>query len=142
MILETSIKILCATIIGALIGYERTYLGKHAGIRTHALLCMATCGLTCLSELLLPSETPRIISGIVQGIGFIGAGVIFLQKQDVVKGLTSSVILWMTGIIGIILGTEYYLISIPILICYFVSITVLNNLEIKVKNSIKGKERR
>lgn len=134
--LEISLKLLAATIIGMIIGLERTLAGKHAGIRTHSLLCLATCSLVCLSDYILPNETPRIISGIVQGIGFIGAGVIFMQEERGVKGLTSSVILWLTGIIGMIIGSRYYLIIIPVIICYLLAIIVFNKLEIKIKNKI------
>ena len=92
--LEIFLKMFSATMIGAIVGYERTLSKKHAGIRTHSLLCLATCSLTLLSESMNPNETMRVISGIVQGVGFLGTGVIFKEiEKSSVSGLTSSVIL-------------------------------------------------
>ena len=121
-------------VAGGLIGYERASRNKDAGMRTHAVLCLSTCALTCLSELLLPEETPRVISGMIQGVSFICAGVIIFEKSDEkIKGLTSSVILWLDAIIGIIIASDYWLISIPLMVCYGIINIVINPLDLKAR---------
>ena len=134
--IEITIKVFAATIVGSLIGLERTLSKKHAGIRTHAILCLSTCALICLSDLIASDQISRIIAGAIQGVGFIGAGVIFMHKNDDVKGLTSSVILWLTAIIGMIIGSNYYLIALPILAAYTLGAIVFNIIERKIRSKI------
>jgi len=127
-------KMLLATIVGMLVGLERNITGKDAGLRTHAILCLATCSLTCLTNSLIFDQVPRVIACIIQGVGFLGAGVIFLKKEtNAVKGLTSSVIIWLVAIIGIICGTDHWYYVLPLLICYIFICTVGERLERKYK---------
>ncbi len=108
-----------ALVAGGLIGLERTYHGRPAGFRTHALVCMASSLLMLLTlyqwDLLAgaPLETIRVdptrmAQGIMTGIGFLGAGVI-IKEGLTVRGLTTAASIWITASIGILIGVGFYL---------------------------------
>ena len=110
--------LLGAAVLGILVGFERTYHGRAAGIRTYALVCMASTMLTVVNG--FPAEwfgglvhTPaaadptRVIQGIMTGIGFLGAGVI-IKEGFTIRGLSTSASIWMTATIGILLGVGFY----------------------------------
>jgi len=108
-----------AWIAGSLIGLERSFHGRPAGFRTHALVCLASAVLMMITVYQadwLPnahdSETfradpQRMAQGIMTGIGFLGAGVIF-QEGLSVRGLTTAASIWITAALGILYGVGFY----------------------------------
>ena len=113
------VRLTVALAAGALIGLERTYHGRPAGFRTHALVCTASSLLMLLTvfqfQLLedFPVEAVRVdptrmAQGIMTGIGFLGAGVI-VRERLAVRGLTTAASIWMTAAIGILIGTGFYI---------------------------------
>ncbi len=107
--MEIAIKIVIAAIVGLLIGLEREIRKKPAGMRTHALVCIGATLFTVLSFSFVGStvDTSRIAAGIVTGIGFLGAGVIF-RAEDKVKGITTAAELWVLAAIGVAIGMGMY----------------------------------
>jgi putative Mg2+ transporter-C (MgtC) family protein len=115
-------NIVGALLLGLVVGYERTYHGRAAGMRTYGLVCMASAALTVLAgypgywyaghalEGANPDPT-RIIQGIVTGIGFLGAGMI-MKEGFSISGLTSAASLWASSAIGILVGIGFYTASI------------------------------
>lgn len=110
--------LLTALVAGGLIGFERSYHGRPAGFRTHALVCVASSALmlvTLYQQQWFPnplSETvsidpTRMAQGIMTGIGFLGAGVIFKEGLTV-RGLTTAASIWITAAIGILAGIGFY----------------------------------
>lgn len=89
---------LIALLLGALVGFEREYRGHEAGLRTFALTCMGAAMFGGVSEALGDS---RVSAGIVQGIGFLGAGLIF-HRHGSVAGLTTAVTIWSIAAIGLL----------------------------------------
>src|ERR671927_109819 len=115
-------RIVVALVIGGLIGFERTFHGRPAGFRTHALVCLASALLMLVTVYQLhwmtevPMETiradpTRMAQGIMTGIGFLGAGVIFKEGLTV-RGLTTAASIWVTAAIGILIGVGFYLPAI------------------------------
>lgn len=100
-------KVVVATICGALVGWEREKRNKVAGIRTNILICVGSCIFTIASFLASQqynlSDPTRILSTIVTGIGFLGAGAI-IQNNDKVIGLTTAAFIWTISAIGILCG--------------------------------------
>lgn len=103
---------------GSLIGLERSFHGRPAGFRTHALVCVSSALLMLVTtgqwEWLggAPLETirtdpTRMAQGIMTGIGFLGAGVIFKEGLSV-RGLTTAASIWMTAALGILFGVGFY----------------------------------
>ncbi len=125
-------RLLVALAAGSIIGLERAFHGRPAGLRTHALVSTASCLLMLLTayqwELLadVPVETIRVdptrmAQGIMTGIGFLGAGVIMKEKLTV-RGLTTAASIWMTAAIGIMIGMGFYSAA---LIATLISLAVL-----------------
>src|SRR5512143_3343891 len=111
--------LLVALVAGGLIGYERSYSGRPAGFRTHTLVCMASSLLMLLTvyqdlwfHALAPDsvrvDPTRMAQGIMTGIGFLGAGVIFKEGLTV-RELTTAASIWTTAAIGILMGIGLYL---------------------------------
>ena len=128
------IRLLVATALGALIGIEREYHAKEAGVRTHLLVALGACLFMILSiygfDLMLGRDhvsfdPSRIASQVVTGIGFIGAGTIILQKQ-MVRGLTTAAGLWVTAAIGLACGTGMYVIAVVTSVIALASLGLIN----------------
>lgn len=99
-----------AALLGFTIGLEREYRGKSAGDRTFALLALGAASFTSAGELLLgPGGSSRVIQGVVAGMGFLGAGVIFRSQARDVKGLTTAAGAWAAAAIGVLVGLGAYL---------------------------------
>lgn len=114
------IQLFLAVILGSLIGLEREFKGKQAGLQTYGLVALGACIFTILSFKLFNSfslapnitfDPSRVIQAIAIGIGFIGAGVIFRQTSGVV-GLTTAAGLWATAAVGISCGAKFYFLAI------------------------------
>ena len=116
MELENIFQLILATFLGALMGLEREYKQKGAGLRTYSLVTLGSCLFTILtSEIIklysggigISSDLTRIIQAIATGIGFIGAGVIFRQGETIF-GLTTAAGLWVTAAVGVAVGVKFY----------------------------------
>jgi putative Mg2+ transporter-C (MgtC) family protein len=116
--IDITIRLAVALIIGALIGLERSYHGRPAGFRTHALVCLSTSLLmlvtvyethwfTAISESRIVLDPTRMAQGIMTGIGFLGAGAI-MKEGLTVRGLTTAASIWITAAIGILVGIGFY----------------------------------
>jgi putative Mg2+ transporter-C (MgtC) family protein len=101
------IRLLAATVLGAIIGAQRERAGKPAGLRTHMLVTTGTAVfvLACSGVGMSQDALSRVIQGIVTGLGFIGAGSILkLEGQRDVQGLTTAAGVWMTAAVGVAVG--------------------------------------
>ena len=101
------LRVISATLLGAVVGVERQKAGKPAGLRTHILVSLGTSivVLACAGSQMSMDGLSRVIQGIVTGIGFIGAGSILkLDHERHIQGLTTAAGIWMTAAIGIACG--------------------------------------
>jgi len=106
-LLHVIIRLIAATLLGAVVGIQRERAGKPAGLRTHILVTLGTTVfvLACSGVGMSSDGLSRVIQGIVTGIGFIGAGSILkLNEERVVQGLTTAAGIWMTAAIGVAVG--------------------------------------
>ncbi len=111
---EIVLRLLLALVLGAGIGFQRERMKKPAGLRTHILICLGAALFTVISIYgFADSVDPsRVAAGVVTGIGFLGAGVIFRSlKGDVVVGLTTAASVWVTAAIGLACGVGMYLVA-------------------------------
>ena len=101
------VRVLCAAVLGGIIGWEREAKGRAAGLKTHMLVSIGAA-LFVLAPLLADIEggdITRVMQGIVQGIGFLGAGAILRSRDgERVEGLTTAASVWMTAAIGMASG--------------------------------------
>ena len=101
------IRLLAATLLGAVVGYEREQTGKSAGLRTHMLVAVSSAMfvLAPLEAGMSASDVSRIIQGIATGIGFIGAGAILkVTSEREIQGLTTAAGIWLTAAVGLAAG--------------------------------------
>ncbi len=116
-ILEVILKLILATALGGLVGLERESNRKPAGFRTNILICLGSTMVMILSSVLQGGvessggDAARIAAGVITGIGFIGAGTI-IQARGSIVGLTSAATIWTVGILGLVIGTGYYMIAL------------------------------
>ena len=121
-LLVMTVRIFGSLLIGAMIGMERTLRGRPAGFRTHALVCVASTLLmlvtvyqnewmTQVAADAIRTDPTRMAQGIMTGIGFLGAGVIFKEGLTV-RGLTTAASIWMTASIGILVGIGFWFAAI------------------------------
>ncbi|MCU0341356.1 MAG: MgtC/SapB family protein [Spirosomaceae bacterium] len=103
---EDILKLLIAAGLGALIGIEREYHSKSAGLRTMILIAVGATLFTVISAK-LGNDAGRIAANIVTGIGFIGGGIIFRENNRVV-GITTAATAWATAALGMCVGIGFY----------------------------------
>src|SRR5690606_34272877 len=99
--------ILVSIMCGCILGMEREYQNKSAGLRTIILICLGSTIFTMISRGIGVESDDRIAANIITGIGFIGAGVIFKENFNV-KGLTTAAVIWISAAIGMLIGTTNY----------------------------------
>ena len=118
---------------GGLIGFERSYHGRPAGFRTHTLVCVASSALMLITMYQgqwfpesfagrVALDPTRMAQGIMTGIGFLGAGVIFKEGLTV-RGLTTAASIWITAAIGILAGIGFYF---PLVVTTLITIGTLS----------------
>jgi putative Mg2+ transporter-C (MgtC) family protein len=138
---ESGLKLLLATACGAVIGLEREIRGRPAGLRTNALVCLASCLLIVISRtgalvglegpdnFILNVDPARMGAGIVTGIGFLGAGAILRIRESLVRGLTTAASIWFVAAIGISVGMGAYVLAAGSTLMALLILTLLNALE-------------
>ncbi len=133
-LLDITIRLCAAWAAGSLIGLERTYHGRPAGFRTHALVCTASSLLMLLpafqgdwlpglAQDVIRTDPTRMAQGIMTGIGFLGAGVIFKEGLTV-RGLTTAASIWMTASLGILYGIGMYFPAVLATLITFIILSV------------------
>lgn len=128
--LEFVIRLLVASGIGAVIGLERKYRAKGAGVGTHVLVAIGAALFMIVSQHGFVGaarfDAARVAAGVVSGIGFLGGGII-LKQQNRVSGLTTAAGLWVTAAVGLSIGSGLYIlgVSAALLVLLWVDITCL-----------------
>ena len=102
--------VLLGFMLGGLIGAEREYRGREAGVRTSALVCGAAAAFGQLGDLF---GDDRMQAAVIQGVGFLGAGVIFQRRGDVV-GVTTAATIWAAAAIGLVVAAELWVSAIAV----------------------------
>lgn len=111
---EMVIRLLVAALLGALIGIEREYRSKVAGLRTHLLVAIGSALFMLLSQYGFggQGDPARIAAQIVSGIGFIGAGAIMMDRRHAVHGLTTAAGIWVSAGIGMTVAAGMYILAL------------------------------
>lgn len=133
------LNLLGALLLGLLVGYERSYHGRAAGMRTYGLVCMASAALTVIGGYpshwfgghmteMLGVDPTRVIQGIVTGIGFLGAGVIMREGFNI-SGLTTAASIWASSVIGVLVGVGFYASAMGLAFLCAMSMIFLSKLE-------------
>ena len=111
MHLEWMLRLFLASLCGGIIGYERNSQNKPSGVRTHSILAMGSALAMIISQYGFDDATKvdvaRVAAQVVSGVGFLGAGIIFVRGSNVI-GLTTAAGMWTTAIIGLALGAGMF----------------------------------
>lgn len=126
------LRLFLALICGAVVGLERELHDKAAGLRTHILVCLGACLFGILGQSLTSSYTEadilRIAQGLLIGVGFLGAGVIF-KEGDTIRGLTTAAGMWVIGAVGLAIGTGNYYLGVVGTLFVFITLSIFGRLE-------------
>lgn len=143
-----ALRLLLAAALGAVIGLEREYKARPAGLRTHMLTSLAAAVFTLLTLELLhearsaPNPTPadpiRIIVAVTSGVAFLAAGVI-IQARGRVHGLTTGAAMWLAGAVGVACGAGYYSIALMATMLALVILWALAYLERRIGTAPESK---
>jgi len=145
--IEMVLRILAATGLGALVGWERERQNQPAGLRTHMVLvagCALAMTLSINMAMMFRAQAPngdpaRLAAQVLSGIGFLCAGAI-LRLGPTVRGLTTATSLWTMAVVGLAVGAGFYLAGVAITVLLLVILSVLNVIEarfIKQYTSVK-----
>jgi putative Mg2+ transporter-C (MgtC) family protein len=106
-IMESIGRLSLALILGSVIGFERQWHQKMAGLRTNALVALGSCGFVVFSAMIGQGDPTRVAAQVVTGIGFLGAGVI-LREGINVHGLNTAATLWCSAMVGTFAGAGFW----------------------------------
>lgn len=118
--MQIILQLLLAAFLGALVGLEREYKQKEAGLQTYSLVALGSCLFTIisfeffnifLSKAGVSFDPSRIIQAVAIGIGFIGAGVIVFRRTQL-EGLTTAAGLWTVAAVGMAIGSQLYFLAV------------------------------
>ncbi len=114
---QIAVRLVLATLVGLSLGYERSKHGKPVGGRTHAIICMSSAIIAMIGAYGFDNDDftrdpTRLAVGVLQGIGFIGAGVIWRNVEGPVKGLTTAANVFATACFGLAIGFGYYFMAL------------------------------
>ncbi len=146
---EALIRLIAAVTVGCVIGIEREYKNRPAGMRTHSLVCLGAALVAVLECLMVGSvlnadmEGPvsltmgRISAQVISGIGFLGAGTIFIAQKKI-TGLTTAASLWNVACLGLLIGFGYYWLAL--IICGFIMLVLVGLQRLIRVNTVKRVE--
>ena len=149
---EAGIRLFLAVVIGCIIGIERERKNRPAGMRTHVLVCVGAATIAIMESLMIADTITlnmnnastgiamsygRISAQVISGIGFLGAGTIFISQKKI-AGLTTAASLWNVACLGLAVGMGYYIIAVAGCVIVIVTLTVLQRV-VRV-NSVKHVE--
>lgn len=153
------LRVAAAGLLGAMIGVEREFHGKDAGLRTHMLVAMGAALFVSFTDLFTEESLPlappgpagnfrvqieplATVEAIVTGISFLGAGTIFVGgARNRVRGLTTAASIWITAAIGIAVGLERYVLAIGVTLLILVVLWLVGRLTGAVARGISESER-
>lgn len=141
-IVAIALRLGCAMLVGLVIGMEREYTHRPAGLRTHILVALGACVVSILGEMLFRQyntvgATPdpaRLSAQVITGVGFLGAGTIMKEGVNV-KGLTTAASVWAVACLGIAAGFGYYVLALMGMLFTFVTLTIFEALQRKLVHS-------
>ena len=140
-------RIILSLVAGAIIGLEREWRNKPAGLRTYALVCEGSALFMIVSIMLGEQmlalgqayDPSRIASTVVQGIGFLAGGVIF-TRQAMVRGLTTAAGIWVTAAVGLLIGAGFYFVAFAGIAASIFVLLPLGWVEQRLQNKVPNRD--
>lgn len=144
-ILDVFLRMLCSMVVGTVIGTEREYSGRPAGMRTHILVALGACAVMLTSQMIFTQynafgafpDPARLPAQVITGVGFLGAGTI-IREGPSVRGLTTAASLWAVACLGLAAGAGYYSIALIGMVFIFITLTVFEALQNRIMGHDNG----
>lgn len=141
---QIALRLACAMLVGSVIGLEREFTHRPAGLRTHILVALGACVSSVMGEMILlhfhtNTDPARLSAQVITGVGFLGAGTIMKEGVNV-KGLTTAASVWAVACLGIAAGFGYYALTLLATVFIFLTLTVLEALQHRFIHSGGSKE--
>jgi len=142
---QVLLRLACSLVIGLVIGLEREYTHRPAGMRTHILVSLGACAVMMTGQFIFAqyrqygatSDPARLAAQVISGVGFLGAGTIMREGANV-KGLTTAASLWAVACLGIAAGGGYYTIALTGMAFVFAALTIFEYLQRALVHSHSG----
>lgn len=136
---DICLRLLCAMVVGMVIGTEREYTNRPAGMRTHILVALGAASVMITGQMIFlqysalgaTPDPSRLSAQVITGVGFLGAGTI-LREGTNVKGLTTAASLWAVACLGIAAGAGYYAIALAGMVFIFITLTFFEAIQDKL----------
>jgi putative Mg2+ transporter-C (MgtC) family protein len=135
-----TLRLLVATVLGGLLGFERERQGKSAGVRTHMLVAMGAALFVLIPQQagVSSADLSRVLQGVITGVGFLGAGAIFMGTKEVeTRGLTTAAGIWVTAAVGMAAGMGR---ESSAALSAFIALLILSVVPLIYRNKRKNKE--
>lgn len=144
---QVALRLACAMLVGLVIGIEREYTNRPAGMRTHILVALGACAVSITGEMLFThysalGATPdpaRLSAQVIAGVSFLGAGTI-IREGATVKGLTTAASVWTVACLGIAAGFGYYVLALAGMLFILITLTIFESLQRKLISSHSAHE--
>lgn len=132
-IAQIALRLACAMLVGTLIGLEREFTHRPAGLRTHILVALGACVASVMGEMIFchftaNADPARLSAQVITGVGFLGAGTIMKEGVNV-KGLTTAASVWAVACLGIAAGFGYYALTILGMVFILFTLTLVEALQ-------------
>lgn len=136
---QIAVRLLVAMLLGAIIGTEREYTHRPAGMRTHMLVALGACAVMITGQMIFCQYYPlgatpdpaRLAAQVIAGVGFLGAGTI-LRDGTSIKGLTTAASVWTVACLGVAVGAGLYIIAVVGVVLMMVTLVVFERIQAKL----------
>ena len=139
--LAVALRIVCAVLVGGLLGLERGLKNRPAGLRTYMLVCTGACLVMLTNQYVCQvfgtGDPTRMAAQVVSGIGFLGAGTIIVTRNSQIKGLTTAAGLWTSAGVGLALGVGFYEAALMGGLAAFTVMTLLQRMDNRMHSNTK-----
>jgi putative Mg2+ transporter-C (MgtC) family protein len=140
---QICMRLLCAMAVGLVIGTEREYTHRPAGMRTHILVALGACAVMIIGQMIFVQYKPlggapdpaRLAAQVISGVGFLGAGMIVLKNNNMITGLTTAAGVWATATVGIAVGYGFWYGALIVVVLFLVALILFVKFERRKKNT-------
>ena len=137
---DVFLRMLCSMAVGMVIGTEREYSNRPAGMRTHILVALGACAVMLTGQMIFAQyhsygaapDPARLAAQVITGVGFLGAGTI-MREGPTVRGLTTAASLWAVACLGVAAGGGYYSIALVGMVFIFITPVSYTHLTLPTK---------
>ena len=138
---EALLRLLLAFVSGGIIGFERSYKRIDAGLRTHIIVCMASCAIMITNIHMYTvygtGDPVRMPAQVISGVGFLGAGCILVTGDRRIRGMTTAAGIWGAACLGLCIGAGDYIVALVVLTLVILTMTIFQAVDARIVKKTK-----